>query len=134
MTLRLSKPKGIPESPVFLKLPIELKLLVRTTHTIVGCSSNTHRQVLEHLHPLDLYHISQVSKSFRKFILDPKVLEVWKVAFMRHPDLPTPPPRIKESDWAFMIYGPGICSVRRVHLSTLSSPLIWNRFAGNMVP
>lgn len=109
--LRLSRVKDAPESSVFLRLPVELQLLVRTISRIVDVVI-TRLQVLEHLHPLDLYHFSLVSKSFRKFILHPKALGVWKATFVRHPNLPLPPPGVKDSDWSFMIYGPGICGVR----------------------
>ena len=91
-------------------LPVELQLLVRTTHETFNIII-TYRQVLEYLHPIDLYHFSQISRYFRQLVLDPAVLPVWKAAFMRHPDLPTPPPGVKEPQWAFMIFGPAICSV-----------------------
>ena len=71
----------------------------------------THRQVMEYLHPIDLYHFSQISRYFRHLVMDPNVLPVWKTAFMRHPDLPAAPPGVKEPQWAFMIFGPAICSV-----------------------
>ncbi len=108
-SLRL-RAKHVSDLRAFVDLPVELQLLVRTickTFDIVI----THRQVLEHLHPIDLYHFSQVSRNFRQLVLDPAALPVWKVAFMRHPDLPTPPPGVKEPEWAFMIYGPGIYGV-----------------------
>ena len=109
-SLRL-RVKHLSDLTAFVELPVELQLLVSTTCKACNIII-THRQVLEHLHPIDLYHFSQVSKYFRRLVLDPAVLApVWKAAFMRHPDLPTPPPGVKEPEWAFMIYGPGICGV-----------------------
>ncbi|KDR73534.1 hypothetical protein GALMADRAFT_142017 [Galerina marginata CBS 339.88] len=77
---------------VFLRLPIELKLLV-----------------LEHLHPIDIYHFSQVSTYFRAISMNPKAAGVWKTAFECHPDLPGCPPGVTARQWAFMLFGPGIC-------------------------
>ncbi|KAF4614830.1 hypothetical protein D9613_002720 [Agrocybe pediades] len=79
---------------VFLSLPVELQLLV-----------------LEHLHPIDLYHLSLTSKYFRSIVMDPKATGVWTTAFQKHPDLPECPRRIAKSHWAFLLYGPGICSI-----------------------
>jgi hypothetical protein len=124
-SLRLSRAKDVLESGVFLKLPVELQLQVRTTSAIIIAIVITHNQVLEHLHPLDLYHVSLVSKFLRKVILHPKALGVWKAAFLQHPDLPPPPLGVKESDWAFMIYGPGICGV------CLNSPLFLTLFTSS---
>ncbi|CAA7271524.1 unnamed protein product [Cyclocybe aegerita] len=77
---------------VFIRLPIELKLCV-----------------LEHLHPLDLYHFSQVSKALRRIIMDPKAAGVWKTSFEHHSGLPKPPPFVARPQWAHMLFGPGIC-------------------------
>jgi hypothetical protein len=38
---------------------------------------------------------------------------VWRTAFARHADLPKPPPGITGAQWAFMLFGPGICQVSR---------------------
>ncbi|KAF9526955.1 hypothetical protein CPB83DRAFT_856874 [Crepidotus variabilis] len=88
--------KAAKETPqygqVFLKLPIELQL----------CT-------LEHSHPYDLYTLSTVSKRLRRLVMAPNAAGVWKLAFERHEDLPKPPPGVAESDWAFLLYGPGIC-------------------------
>lgn len=54
---------------------------------------------------------------------------------MRHPDLPTPPPGVKEPEWAFMLYGPGICGVCLCNALSFHVPYFMsNRSAGNMVP
>jgi len=44
-----------------------------------------------------------------------------------------PPPGVAESDWAFMLYGPGICGVRSVLLVHGFRLLFHVRFAANMV-
>jgi hypothetical protein len=132
-SLRLGA-KHISDLKAFMDLPVELHLLVRTTRKTFDVVI-THRKVLEHLHPIDLYHFSQISRYFRQLVLDPAVLPVWKAAFMRHLDLPTPPPGVKEPEWAFMIYGPGICGVCLCSALSSHTPyLMWNRCAGNMVP
>ncbi|KAF8798197.1 hypothetical protein BYT27DRAFT_7124510 [Phlegmacium glaucopus] len=91
--LRKNKDKGIPDmTRLFLSLATELKYLV-----------------LEQLHPIDLYHFSQVNRYFRALLMNKKANGVWKTAFERHPDLPSCPPHITEREWAFMLFGPGIC-------------------------
>ncbi|KAJ3507272.1 hypothetical protein NLJ89_g6396 [Agrocybe chaxingu] len=91
--LRTSLPKkALILREVFVRLPIELKLCV-----------------LEHLHPLDLYHFSQVSKALRRIIMDPKAAGVWKMSFEHHQDLPKSPPFVARPQWAHMLFGPGIC-------------------------
>lgn len=69
-------------------------------------------QVLEHLHPIDLYHFSQTSKILRRIIMNPPAIGVWKTAYARHTDLPKCPPVVDEPKWTFMLFGPGICVVR----------------------
>jgi len=64
--------------------------------------------------------MSQVSKAFRRLVMNPKAVGVWKVAFDLNPDLPKPPPRVRESQWAFMLYGPGICGVCSLFLAEMS--------------
>ncbi|KIM48829.1 hypothetical protein M413DRAFT_438003 [Hebeloma cylindrosporum] len=92
-TLRVPKTALKPHLyQVFVKLPIELKLVV-----------------LEHCHPIDLHHFSQTSKFNRAIVMNRKAAGVWQTAFDRHPDLPNPPPGITGAHWAFMLFGPGIC-------------------------
>ena len=118
-SLRLGA-KHISDLKVFVDLPVELQLLVRTTRKTFDIII-THQQVLEHLHPIDLH---QVSRYFRQLVLDPAALPVWKAAFIRYPVLPTPPPGVKEPEWAFVIFGPGICGVCLCNVPVLpcSSP------------
>ncbi|KAH9478077.1 hypothetical protein JR316_0010314 [Psilocybe cubensis] len=35
--------------------------------------------------------------------------DVWKIAFLRHPELPKCPPRLDYSTWAFLLFGRAIC-------------------------
>lgn len=45
----------------------------------------------------------------------PRATGVWKAAFDAHDgDPPKPPPGVPYSQWAFMLYGPGICGVSPV--------------------
>ncbi|KAF5331110.1 hypothetical protein D9619_005952 [Psilocybe cf. subviscida] len=93
--LRIKRRKDLPEwGDLFLKLPIEVKLLV-----------------LEQLHPIDLYHFSHTSKAMRSLIMAPNAAGVWKTAFLNYPELPYPPRRKSYASWAALIYGPGICGV-----------------------
>lgn len=100
-----------PCNAVFLDLPIELQLMVPILYAPILIGPNPPSQVLEHLHPIDLYHFSQTSKSLRQIIMNPVAIGVWKTAFARHPDLPTCHPLVRESKWSFMLFGPGICVV-----------------------
>ncbi|PPQ75374.1 hypothetical protein CVT24_013157 [Panaeolus cyanescens] len=93
-----TQPASRLQGDVFLHFPIELQLMI-----------------LEHLHPIDLYHLSIVSKDFRKLVMNPKAIGVWRLAFERHPNLPRRPPCVPESQWAFMLFGPGICGVCGKH-------------------
>ena len=45
--------------------------------------------------------------------MNKKANGVWKIAFKRHPDLPICPPYTTEREWAFMLFGPGICKVNK---------------------
>jgi hypothetical protein len=93
--LRIKRRKKAPEwGDLFLRLPIEVKLLV-----------------LEQLHPIDLYHFSHTSKALRSLIMAPNAAGVWKTAFLNYPELPYPPRRKTYATWAALIYGPGICGV-----------------------
>ncbi|KAF9036649.1 hypothetical protein BJ165DRAFT_1532763 [Panaeolus papilionaceus] len=86
------------QGDVFLRFPIELQLMI-----------------LEHLHPIDLYHFCLVSKGCRRIGMSNKAIGVWRTAFDCHPNLPRGPPRVLESQWAFMLFGPGICGVCGKH-------------------
>jgi hypothetical protein len=46
--------------------------------------------------------------------MNKKANGVWKAAFKQHPDLPTCPPHTTEREWAFMLFGPGICRVNKL--------------------
>ncbi|PPR04696.1 hypothetical protein CVT26_015020 [Gymnopilus dilepis] len=79
----------------FSTLPIDLGLLV-----------------LGHLHPLDLYQFTFVSKLMRSIVLSKALAQgAWRSSYERHPDVPAPPPRmVSEPRWTFILFGPDICS------------------------
>ncbi|KAF9555877.1 hypothetical protein CPC08DRAFT_765605 [Agrocybe pediades] len=97
-SLRLSSPqvKGSSTTDVHLilfRLPIETNLVV-----------------FEHLHPIDLYHLSLVSRYYRRLLLDKRTLDVWRTSYTRHPDLPACPPGTSYPQWTFLLFGPRICT------------------------
>ncbi|KAJ7618082.1 hypothetical protein FB45DRAFT_217462 [Roridomyces roridus] len=67
-------------------------------------------QVLGHLHPLDLIHVSRTSRDFRELLHSPTAECIWRDAFGGDTGLPAPPTSISSARiWARLIYGPNIC-------------------------
>ncbi|RDB26491.1 hypothetical protein Hypma_005620 [Hypsizygus marmoreus] len=61
------------------------------------------------LHPLDLYHISQTTKSLRNLVLTRDALALWKTVYERHPDIPRCPRNMSEPAWTAFIFIPTLC-------------------------
>ncbi|KAF5385297.1 hypothetical protein D9615_000930 [Tricholomella constricta] len=77
---------------IFLGLPLDLIL-----------------EIFGHLHPIDIYHIVQTSKSLRNIVLARNSASLWKTCFSRHPEVPSCPPDISAPQWATLLFGPEIC-------------------------
>jgi hypothetical protein len=68
-------------------------------------------QVLGHLHPIDLYHLSHTTHFLRNMVMKRSATSLWKTVFSRHPDIPECPPDLSEPRWAAMLFGPDTCDV-----------------------
>jgi len=68
--------------------------------------------------------MTQVSKYFRRLLLDKKASGVWKMAFQRHEEIPACPPGTAYPQWTFLLFGPGICTVRCVRFLRAFFPQI----------
>ncbi|KAJ7926975.1 hypothetical protein B0H13DRAFT_2653668 [Mycena leptocephala] len=64
-------------------------------------------EVLGHLHPLDLLHLSQTTREFRALLHGPALDGIWREAFV-HP-LPMCPNDIPGRRWAQLLFGAHTC-------------------------
>ncbi|KAJ7627358.1 hypothetical protein FB45DRAFT_1082633 [Roridomyces roridus] len=129
-SLRLPKTRGRQDLSLFPSMHLDILL-----------------QVLSHLHPLDLLHLSRTSREFRDLLGSPPGELIWRNSFGGDPELPAPPksiaalpnyqyvrkkafegqPRLPTPSksipsartWTNLIYGPNLCDVR----SYQSSPI-----------
>ncbi|KIK00184.1 hypothetical protein K443DRAFT_7849 [Laccaria amethystina LaAM-08-1] len=53
-------------------------------------------KISEHLHPIDLYHISRTNRSFQDILRSPSSSSIWRVAYDREDGVPRCPPDISE--------------------------------------
>ncbi|TFK66973.1 hypothetical protein BDN72DRAFT_843602 [Pluteus cervinus] len=65
-------------------------------------------EVIEHLHPLDLYHLSKTCNAMNDFIQRHSAL--WLTVWRSH-SVPPPPPSFSFPRWAEFLFGPAICDV-----------------------
>lgn len=83
-----------------------------------------HVQVFELLHPIDLFHVSRTSKSFRALLTSPSTQGLWRTSFLRNssqvPYCPTDVPILR---WVDLLFGPAICHVSFFH-PVVSNPNI----------
>ncbi|KAF5384833.1 hypothetical protein D9615_000903 [Tricholomella constricta] len=77
---------------IFLGLPLDLII-----------------EIFGHLHPIDIYHIAQTSKSLRNVVLARNSASLWKTCFSRHPEVPSCPPDMSTPRWATLLFGPMVC-------------------------
>ncbi|EDR16014.1 uncharacterized protein LACBIDRAFT_291835 [Laccaria bicolor S238N-H82] len=68
------------------------------------------------LHPVDLYHLVQSTKTFRGVILNQTYRGVWKSAFRLYDDLPTCPEDVSEPQWSSLLFGPDTCDLVNIHV------------------
>ena len=94
----------------FLMLPTDVLYGVRL---FVPCSDSSlpFVQIFEWLHPVDLYHLMQSTRTFRGVILNQTYRGVWKSAFRLYDDLPTCPEDVSEPQWSSLLFGPDTCDV-----------------------
>jgi hypothetical protein len=65
------------------ELPLDILLEVKSTHSQCAHSTqfNVAPQIFRLLHPLDIFHLSRISKSFRTFLTSSSSKKVWQTAF-----------------------------------------------------
>jgi len=68
-------------------------------------------QIFEHLHPIDLYHISRTNRSFQDILRSPGSNSIWRAAYEREDEIPRCPEDISELEWADLLFGKQICQV-----------------------
>ncbi|KAJ7434319.1 hypothetical protein B0H11DRAFT_2372831 [Mycena galericulata] len=83
-------------------------------------------EVLGHLHPLDLDHVSRTNKSFREVLHSPVADSIWRKSFTLDEELPTAPAQIPARRWSKLLFGPQICDECGAP-NTLPDYIIWRR-------
>ena len=68
-------------------------------------------QILEHLHLIDLYHISRTNLSFQDILRGPSSTSIWRASYEREREIPRCPEDISELEWADLLFGKRICQV-----------------------
>ncbi|RDB27250.1 hypothetical protein Hypma_004519 [Hypsizygus marmoreus] len=66
-------------------------------------------EIFGYLHPLDIFHISQTTKSLRNVVLVRSAQSLWKTAYKRHRDVPRCPPSMSEPAWTALIFSAMLC-------------------------
>ncbi|KAJ6563481.1 hypothetical protein B0H10DRAFT_2115209 [Mycena sp. CBHHK59/15] len=66
-------------------------------------------EVLGHLHPIDLMHVSRTSKMYRELLHSPTAGPIWRNAFVGRDPLPMCPVEICGRRWAKLLFGPRKC-------------------------
>lgn len=67
--------------------------------------------IFEWLHPVDLYHLSQSTRTLRGVVLNQTYRGAWKSAFRLYDDLPTCPEDVSEPQWSSLLFGPDTCDI-----------------------
>ncbi|PPQ96557.1 hypothetical protein CVT26_006364 [Gymnopilus dilepis] len=67
-------------------------------------------QIIEYLHPLDLYHLTQTSKYFRLILLTRRLSGMaWETALKSERRIPPCPPTMSPPSWVSLLFGPATC-------------------------
>ncbi|EDR01174.1 uncharacterized protein LACBIDRAFT_312439 [Laccaria bicolor S238N-H82] len=66
-------------------------------------------EIFEHLHPIDLYHISRTNRSFQDILRSPSSSSIWRAAYEKEDEIPRCPEDISELEWADLLFGKRIC-------------------------
>ncbi|KAF5385111.1 hypothetical protein D9615_000956 [Tricholomella constricta] len=61
-------------------------------------------ELLGHLHPLDLLHLTRITKEFRRLLLHKSTVTIWKAAFANMPKLPECPAEMSLPAWANLVF------------------------------
>ncbi|KIY49140.1 hypothetical protein FISHEDRAFT_41990 [Fistulina hepatica ATCC 64428] len=67
-------------------------------------------EILQRMHPLDLFHVAQTSRSIRRFLMPGQCESaIWKYSFRSHREVPACPPGMRAQKWADLLFAPTIC-------------------------
>ncbi|KAJ7176242.1 hypothetical protein C8R43DRAFT_1197867 [Mycena crocata] len=66
-------------------------------------------EVLSHLHPIELVHVSRTSKTFRALLHSPSADSTWRNTSLLRDPLPECPPEISARRWVKLLFGEQIC-------------------------
>ena len=92
----------------------EVRLLTRTLCLIQTKLALPFIQIVEHLHQIDLYHISCTNRSFQDILRIPSSTSFWRVSYEREHEIPRCPSDILELEWADLLFRKQICQVSLV--------------------
>ncbi|KAJ7473103.1 hypothetical protein B0H11DRAFT_2282623 [Mycena galericulata] len=81
-------------------------------------------EILGHLHPLDLLHLSRTNREFRDLLYAPQLDKIWRAAF--HAPLPPCPSEILGRRWAHLLFGSHTCE-ECGEPDTLPDFMVWRR-------
>ncbi|KAJ6468000.1 hypothetical protein C8R47DRAFT_1223489 [Mycena vitilis] len=79
-------------------------------------------EVLAHLHPLDLIHLSRTTREFRQLLHEPGMDRIWRGAFVS--PLPKCPSEMLGRRWANRLFGSAKCEMR--------FPTTWDTPSGHL--
>ncbi|KAF9528094.1 hypothetical protein CPB83DRAFT_356333 [Crepidotus variabilis] len=66
-------------------------------------------EILQHLHPIDLYTLVRTNKTLRALLLSKESYSTWRNSYTLHPDIPTCPADISYPKWTTLLFGPDEC-------------------------
>ena len=78
-------------------------------------------QILETLHPIDLYHITLTTRALRKLLLSRSASAIWENSFKAYSEIPFYPKDVSAPRWASLLFGPATCDVSLVSLIRMNS-------------
>ncbi len=103
--------RGMTNLEAIADLPMELFLLVCSSLLTMLNPPLSDWEILEFVHPMDLYHFIRSTRALRQLLLSKNAIPIWRRSFLEHPDVPFYPEDISAPKWASLLFGPAICDV-----------------------
>ncbi|KAL7278258.1 hypothetical protein ACG7TL_008234 [Trametes sanguinea] len=72
-------------------------------------------EIFSYLHPSDLLSLVRTNKAFRRFLLDPRNVHIWRVCREGAEDIPPLPPFMSEPAYAHLLFAP-FCHEQRGYI------------------
>jgi hypothetical protein len=73
-------------------------------HILTRLDMSHAQQILGHLLPIDILHLTRTSKEFRSVLLSKAAICIWRSALANVPDLPACPPEMSLPAWANLVF------------------------------